>query len=84
MEGVPLLVLIVGIAFCIFWVVQFVQVMLLSDADFPGKYDKGLWTAVFIHSCLFRRPICIPGVEECISSDGRCAARTKEPDVNYP
>jgi hypothetical protein len=33
---------------CIFWVYQFVQLMLLSEADFPGKYDKCLWTAAFI------------------------------------
>jgi hypothetical protein len=40
------LVLIFGIG--IFWVYQFVQLMLLSESDFPGKYDKCLWTAAFI------------------------------------
>jgi hypothetical protein len=37
-------VLILGV----FWVYQFVQLMLLSEADFPGKYDKCLWTAAFV------------------------------------
>ena len=36
------------LAFCFFWVYQFVQLMLLSDADFPGTYDKCLWTIAFI------------------------------------
>ena len=41
--------MIVGI--CIFWIFciyQFVQLMLLSEADFPGKYDKCLWTTAFL------------------------------------
>ena len=32
----------------IFWVYQFVQLMLLSEADFPGRYDKVLWTVAFV------------------------------------
>jgi hypothetical protein len=47
-----LLALLVVLAFCIFWVYQFVQLMLLSDADFPGKYDKCLWLATFILALL--------------------------------
>ena len=39
---------IVVLGICIFWVYQFVQLMLLSEADFPGKYDKCLWAAAFI------------------------------------
>jgi hypothetical protein len=39
---------VVILALCIFWVYQFVQLMLLSEADFPGKYDKCLWAAAFI------------------------------------
>ena len=31
-----------------FWVFQFVQLMLLSDSDFPGKHDKILWGAAFV------------------------------------
>jgi hypothetical protein len=46
MELVLATVVILGI--CIFWVYQFVQLMLLSEANFPSKYDKCLWTAVFI------------------------------------
>ena len=44
----PAFVMIAGVVFCFFWVYQFVQLMLFSDADFPGKYDKCLWTAAFI------------------------------------
>ena len=47
---VPLLLLI--LCLCIFWVYQFVQLMLRSDADFPGKYDKCLWTVAFIFAFL--------------------------------
>ena len=32
----------------VFWVYQFVQLMLLSDSDFPGKHDKVLWGAAFV------------------------------------
>ena len=42
------LLLAVALVLCVFWVYQFVQLMLLSEADFPGKYDKVLWTAAFI------------------------------------
>lgn len=31
-----------------FWVYQFIQLMLLSDDDFPGKHDKILWAATFM------------------------------------
>ena len=43
-----LLGVVVILAICIFWVCQFIQMMLLSEADFPGKYDKCLWTAAFV------------------------------------
>jgi len=32
----------------IFWVWQFVQLMLLEDTLFPGRFDKILWAAAFI------------------------------------
>ena len=32
----------------LFWVYQFVQLMLLSDSDFPGRHDKILWVAAFV------------------------------------
>ncbi len=31
-----------------FWVTQFVQLMLLEDALFPGRFDKALWCAAFL------------------------------------
>lgn len=39
----------------IFWCYQFCKLMLLSDADFPGKHDKILW---FIAFCVL--PIFTP------------------------
>lgn len=38
-------VLLVPVA--IIWIYQFVQLMLFSDSDFPGKYDKVLWVVAF-------------------------------------
>jgi hypothetical protein len=48
MEFSMLLFAAVVLGFIFFWIYQFVQLMLLSDADFPGRYDKCLWTAAFI------------------------------------
>jgi hypothetical protein len=39
---------VVVLGICIFWISQFVLLMLLSDSDFPGKYDKCLWLVAFI------------------------------------
>ena len=36
------------IVFAIVWFYQFVQLMLMKDSDFPGKYDKILWGVAFI------------------------------------
>ena len=36
-----------------FWMWQFVQLMLLSDDDFPGKNDKILWVVTFIVFFMF-------------------------------
>jgi hypothetical protein len=47
-----LILMVAGVILCIFWVYQFVQLMLLSEANFPGKYDKCLWTAAFIFAFL--------------------------------
>lgn len=47
----PTILIILAIAapaFGIFWLWQFVQLMLLSDVDFPGRYDKPLWAATFL------------------------------------
>jgi hypothetical protein len=32
----------------VFWVVQFIDLMLMPDEDFPGRFDKVLWVAVFL------------------------------------
>ena len=34
-----------------FWILQFVQLMLLSNEDFVGRHDKILWVVIFI--CVF-------------------------------
>ena len=45
MGGVILLVL--ALAFMIFWCNQFIVLMLRSDADFPGRFDKLIWALAF-------------------------------------
>jgi hypothetical protein len=54
---VPMILILV---FCFFWTYQFIQLMLFSDADFPGKHDKCLWTAAFIFA-LFLAPFAFFG-----------------------
>ena len=48
MDLPALLLVVLVLCFLFFWVYQFVQLMLLSDVDFPGRYDKCLWTVAFI------------------------------------
>ncbi|MDY0166006.1 MAG: hypothetical protein RBS80_05640 [Thermoguttaceae bacterium] len=48
MEITLFLAVVVAFCYCVVWIYQFVQLMLLSEDDFPGRYDKCLWTAVFI------------------------------------
>jgi hypothetical protein len=43
-----LILLVLATAFAIFWCRRFIELMLLSDSDFPGKYDKTLWGVAFI------------------------------------
>jgi len=50
--GYVTLSVIIGVVIAILWVYQFTQLMLLSDADFPGKNDKALWVATFLLACL--------------------------------
>jgi hypothetical protein len=38
----------IGVLFLFVWCSQFIQLMLLADEDFPGKYDKALWFTAFI------------------------------------
>ena len=46
MAGLIFAVAALGLA--IFWVYQFVQLMLLEDHWFPGRYDKALWVGAFV------------------------------------
>jgi hypothetical protein len=39
---------LVSLLLLVFWVYQFVLLMLLGDEDFPGRHDKILWVAVFV------------------------------------
>ncbi len=72
MEAAALLV--AGLIFCIFWVYQFVELMLFTDADFPGKYDKCLWTAAFIFAFVLA-PFALLGWKYAYKA--MLAARTK-------
>lgn len=38
--------LIVGVL-CWFWITQFIQLMIMSEYDFPGHRDKWLWGIAF-------------------------------------
>lgn len=40
--------ILVPLAWAIFWLYQFVQLMLLEDDLFPGPYDKLVWGAAFV------------------------------------
>jgi len=44
----PCILFVAGLALAIFWLYQFVQLMLLEDSLFPGCFDKALWVAVFV------------------------------------
>ena len=49
MEGVGIVLFgLILIFLCVFWILQFTQLMLFSDSDFPGKYDKLFWVAAFV------------------------------------
>jgi hypothetical protein len=39
---------IIFLVLALFWIPQFVQLMLLSDEDFLGRYDKVGWVLAFI------------------------------------
>lgn len=40
--------LLVVLVFAVVWGWQFIQLMVLADTDFPGRYDKPLWVAAFV------------------------------------
>jgi hypothetical protein len=42
-----LLILAVLVGVLLFWCYQFIQLMLLADADFPDRFDKILWFLAF-------------------------------------
>jgi hypothetical protein len=33
------------------WLTQFIQLMLMSEHDFPGRNDRFIWSMVFIFLC---------------------------------
>jgi hypothetical protein len=43
-----LIVAIAALVLAIFWMFQFVQLMLLEDGYFAGRYDKILWVITFL------------------------------------
>ena len=42
------IVLVLGIPLGWLWATQFIQLMLMSDNDFPGRRDKLVWGIAFI------------------------------------
>jgi len=44
---VPTLI-VVGIALVVFWIYEFVLLMLMSDDRFPGRFDKPIWAAILL------------------------------------
>lgn len=47
-QVVAMLVPLIGFAWLLFWIVQFVDLMSLGDVHFMGRYDKLIWGAVFV------------------------------------
>jgi hypothetical protein len=73
-----LLIVVVIIAVVIIWSYQFVFLMLMEDALFPGRLDKAIWGAAFLLAAplapfvflLWRRAILSSakdGKQSCIS-----------------
>jgi len=44
----PLVLALAALVLAIFWMYQFVQLMLLEDIYFSARYDKIIWAAAFI------------------------------------
>jgi len=42
------IIVIIALVFLAFWARQFIQLMMFSDSDFPGRYDKRFWAVLFI------------------------------------
>ena len=45
-------VLIIALLFLIVWWRQFIELMMFSDSDFPGRYDKAIWAVMFVVACI--------------------------------
>ncbi len=43
----PLLIILLLLILALFWLWQFITLMLLEDQLFPGKYDKLIWGLAF-------------------------------------
>jgi hypothetical protein len=41
----------------ILWLYQFIDLMLMSDEEFPGRSDKALWVVVFLALFVMVAPI---------------------------
>jgi hypothetical protein len=53
MECLTVAITVVALAFLALWLVQFVYLMRMPDAAFPGRYDKVLWVVTFLVAGLF-------------------------------
>jgi hypothetical protein len=47
MEGLGFFVMILLLN-AFFWIAQFIDLMMMPDDDFPGRFDKVLWVVVFL------------------------------------
>ena len=43
-----LAIIVIVLLFLVVWARQFIQLMMFSDSDFPGRYDKPIWAVLFI------------------------------------
>ena len=48
MFGIAVFWAVIAFILAIIWCYQFIELMLLSEADFPGKHDKILWALAFL------------------------------------
>jgi len=48
MEAVTLFVCVLLLINAAFWIWQFLDLMMMPDDDFPGRFDKVLWVVVFV------------------------------------
>ncbi|MGB0767597.1 MAG: hypothetical protein ACPGYV_07780 [Phycisphaeraceae bacterium] len=40
--------LFIGLFLFVFWIVELLSLMSMSDDAFPGRYDKAIWAAILI------------------------------------